>query len=59
MQEITPSPLDSAWKFLLRVPVVGQFIYNTLATLPVLRGFYESRGYYNPGQVTDELVESL
>ena len=59
VQEITPSPLDSAWKFLLRVPVVGQFIYNTLATRPVLRSFYESKGYYNPGQVTDELVESL
>ena len=59
VQETMPGPMDSAWKFVLRVPVVGQFIYNALATRPVLRSYYESKGYYNPGLVTDELVEYI
>lgn len=59
LQDSQPGPVDSAWKFFLRVPVLGQFIYNTLSTRPVLRSYYEDRGYYNPGLVTDELVEYI
>ena len=55
--ETVPGPLGAAWKFLLRTPVLGQFIYNMLTTRPVLRNYYEERSYYNPGLVTDELVE--
>ncbi len=57
LQETVPGPLGAAWKFLLRLPVLGQFIYNMLTTRPVLRSYYEERSYYNPGLVTDELVE--
>lgn len=55
--ETIPGPLGAAWKFLLRLPVLGQFVYNMLTTRPVLRSYYEDRSYYNPGLVTDELVE--
>jgi pimeloyl-ACP methyl ester carboxylesterase len=53
----TPGPLGAARKFILRTPILGKFIYNMLSTRPVLRSYYEDRGYYNPGLVTDELVE--
>jgi pimeloyl-ACP methyl ester carboxylesterase len=57
LQETTPGRLDAARKFFLRMPVIGQFIYNMLTTRPVIRSYYEDRSYYNPGLVTDELVE--
>ncbi len=57
--ESIPGPLGAARKFILRAPVLGQFIHNMLTTRPVLRSYYEDRGYYNPGLVTDELVEYI
>lgn len=59
LQEHTTSSLNAAWKFVLRTPVLGQFIYNVVASRPAIRGYYDRQGYHNPGLITDELVEYI
>ncbi len=57
LQESLPGPLNSIWKGLLRTPVLGEFAYNLLTSRQALRAYYDRQGYYNPGLITDELVE--
>ncbi|GHO44644.1 alpha/beta fold hydrolase [Ktedonospora formicarum] len=57
LQENYPSPLESAWRLLLRAPIVGQALYNMLASRQAIRGYYDQLGYHNPGLISDELVE--
>ncbi len=59
LQETVPGPLNIAWKFLLRTPTIGQFIYNMRTSPPAIRRYYDRHGYHNPGLVTDELVEYI
>jgi len=59
LQESVPGPLHTAWKFLLRTPVVGQFIYNMLTTRQAIRAYYDVQGYHNPAMITDDLVEYI
>jgi pimeloyl-ACP methyl ester carboxylesterase len=59
LQESYPGPLDTAWKFVLRAPIVGQFVYNMLTTRGAIRDYYDQQGYHNPGLITDELVEYI
>ncbi|GCF07493.1 alpha/beta fold hydrolase [Dictyobacter arantiisoli] len=59
LQEAYPGPLNAVWKFVLRTPIVGQFIYNTLTSRPAIRNYYDGQGYHNPGLITDELVEYI
>ena len=59
LQEHTTGPLNVVQKFVLRTPIVGQFIYNVLTSRRAIRGYYEYQGYHNPGLVTDQLVEYL
>jgi pimeloyl-ACP methyl ester carboxylesterase len=59
LQEHVPGPFNSAWKFVLRTPVVGQFIYNLLTTRQGIRAYYDVQGYHNPGLITDSLVEYI
>ena len=59
LQEHTTGPVNAAWKFVLRAPVIGQFIYNLLASRRAIRGYYDRQGYHNPGLITDELLEYL
>ena len=59
LQEHTTGSLNAAWKFVLRTPVLGQFIYNVVASRPAIRGYYDRQGYHNPGLITDELVEYI
>lgn len=59
LQEHTTSSLNAAWKFVLRAPVLGQFIYNVVVSRPAIRGYYDRQGYHNPGLITDELVEYI
>jgi pimeloyl-ACP methyl ester carboxylesterase len=59
LQEQTTGPLNAAWKFALRLPVLGQFTYNLLTTRRAIRGYYERQGYHNPSLITDELVEYI
>lgn len=57
LQESYPGPLSAVWKFILRTPIVGQFVYNTLTSRQAIRSYYDGQGYHNPGLITDELVE--
>ena len=59
LQEAVPGPINTAWKFVLRTPILGQFIYNMLTTRRAIRANYDRQGYYNPGMVTDDLVEYI
>ncbi len=59
LQEAEPGPIDTAWKIVLRTPIVGQFIYNMLTTRRAIRAYYDRQGYYNPGMVTNDLVEYI
>jgi pimeloyl-ACP methyl ester carboxylesterase len=59
LQEHVPGPFDSTWKFVLRTPVVGEFIYNLLTTRQAIRAYYDVQGYANPGLITDDLVEYI
>ncbi len=59
LQEHRTGPLSSAWKFLLRLPVMGQFMYNLLTSRAAIRRYYERQGYHNPDLISDDLVEYL
>jgi len=57
LQETEPDPIRAALKFVLRTPILGQFIYEMLASHQAIRSRYDRQGYRNPGLITDELVE--
>ena len=57
LQETYPGPVNAAMNFVLRTPIVGQFIYNLLTSRQAMRNYYDEQGYHNPGLITDELVE--
>lgn len=57
LQEAMPGPLSSLAKVALRLPVIGEFVYNMLSSRNAIRGYYDVQGYHNPGLITDELVE--
>lgn len=59
LQEAYPGPLDSAYKFLLRAPIVGETAYNLLTSRAAIRKYYDEQGYHNPGLISDELVEYI
>ncbi|MGH2479946.1 MAG: alpha/beta fold hydrolase, partial [Ktedonobacteraceae bacterium] len=55
----TPVPdiLNTAMKNVLRLPVVGESLYNLLTSHNALQRYFDRRGYHNPGLITDQLVE--
>ncbi len=57
LTEDYPGPLLDGLKFILRTPIVGEFIYNLLTSRQAIRAYYDGQGYHNPGLITDELVE--
>jgi pimeloyl-ACP methyl ester carboxylesterase len=57
LQESEVGPARAALGFVLRVPIVGQFVYNLLTSHQAISGYYDRQGYHNPGLITDELVE--
>jgi pimeloyl-ACP methyl ester carboxylesterase len=59
LQELFPGALNTAVKTALRLPIVGQFIYNLLTSRGAIRGYYDDQGFHNPGLITDELVEYI
>ncbi|HLG75963.1 MAG TPA: hypothetical protein VKX46_06085, partial [Ktedonobacteraceae bacterium] len=59
LQETYPGPLNAFVKFVLRTPIVGQFVYNLLTSRKAIRGYYDRQGYHNPGLISDELVEYI
>jgi pimeloyl-ACP methyl ester carboxylesterase len=60
LQETYPSTVNTILKTVLRLPVIGQFIYSSVLTSrQAIRGYYDAQGYHNPGLITDELVEYI
>jgi len=57
LEESYQSPMSSAVKFLVRTPLLGQFIYNTLTSRKAIRSYFDVEGFQNPGFITEELVE--
>lgn len=57
LQESVPGPLNNALKFVLRTPILGEFVYNVLTSRRAIQAYYDRQGYQNPGVITDELVE--
>ena len=59
LEESFQSPMSNAVKFLIRTPLLGQFIYNTLTSRRAIRTYFDVEGFQNPGLITDELVEYI
>jgi pimeloyl-ACP methyl ester carboxylesterase len=59
VQEVYPGALNTVQRAALRLPVIGQFVYNILTTRQAIRGYYDAQGFHNPGLITDELVEYI
>ncbi len=59
LEDSFQSSMSNAVKFLLRTPLVGEFIYNTLSSRRAIRAYYDVEGFQNPGLITEELVEYI
>ena len=59
LEENFQSPMSNAVKFLLRTPLLGQFMYNTLTSRRAIRAYYDVECFQNPGLITEELVEYI
>ena len=57
LQEQLPGLANAALRTLLKFPIVGEFAYNMLTSRRAIQGYYDRRGYHNPGLITDQLVE--
>lgn len=59
IQDLATDPDDSShifWRNILRSPLLGQTIYNTIASRTAIR-FYLKMSYDNPNEVSDDLVD--
>jgi len=59
LQESESGFVSAGLKFLLRTPILGQFIYNVLTSRRAILTFYDQQGYQNPGLITEELIENV
>jgi pimeloyl-ACP methyl ester carboxylesterase len=50
---------SASLKTMLKLPIVGEFLYNMLTSRRALQSYYDRQGYHNPGLVTDQLVEYI
>ena len=57
LQETTPGLDKTALKFVLRIPILGQSVYNLLTARWAIGNYYARKNYSNPALVTDALVE--
>jgi pimeloyl-ACP methyl ester carboxylesterase len=57
LQESYPGSLDTMTQAALRLPIIGQSVYNMLTTRQAIRDYYDRQGYHNPGLISDEFVE--
>ena len=57
LDEQQAGPTSAAAKMVLKIPIVGEFIYNVLTSRRALQNYYDRQGYHNPGLITDQLVE--
>lgn len=59
LKEERPGIGHSLLRSVLRLPIVGESIYNVLTSRRAIQHYYDSQGYHNPGLITDQLVEHL
>lgn len=52
-----PSLAQDVARWLLKLPVIGEFIYNVAASRPMLRWRLRNRIFFEPAMATDALVE--
>jgi pimeloyl-ACP methyl ester carboxylesterase len=52
-----PSPAQSAVSALIRSPIVGEALFNGLASRPSLRWFLENQSYSDKNSVTPEIID--
>jgi pimeloyl-ACP methyl ester carboxylesterase len=57
LEERVAGVTETALKIVMRIPIVGEFIYNTLTSRCALQSYYDRQGYHNPGLITDQLLE--
>ena len=57
LQESAPGPTSGALGFILRLLIVGQFVYNLLTSRQTISKYYDHQKFHNPGLITDDLVE--
>jgi pimeloyl-ACP methyl ester carboxylesterase len=57
LEDNAPGFVGTALKTALRLPLIGEFIYNRLTTRGAIRSYFDEQGFHNPGLITDELVE--
>lgn len=57
LSEQTPGMTNTMVKSALRLPIIGEFIYNILTSRGAIQRYFDRRGYHNPGLITDQLVE--
>jgi len=57
LQKPLPGLAQSVLRVLLHLPIAGEFAYNILTSRSAIRGYYDRRGYHNPGLITDQLVD--
>jgi len=43
----------------LKLPIIGESIYNLLTSRRVIQHYYDHQGYHNPGLITNQLVEHI
>ena len=52
-----PEPPKQWLRELLRAPVVGEGLFNLIASKPSIRYFNADHGYYDPAKVSDEWID--
>ena len=57
LEENRSEARNAALRNVLKLPILGEFVYNVLTTRRALQGYYDRQGYHNPGLITDQLVE--
>jgi pimeloyl-ACP methyl ester carboxylesterase len=57
LEENLPGLIPNTLKYALRIPVIGQFLYNILTSRRAIESYYDRQGYHNPSLITDEVVE--
>lgn len=57
LAERTSDVANTTLKTVLKTPIVGEFLYNILTSRRAIQGYYDRRGYHNPGLITDQLLE--
>jgi pimeloyl-ACP methyl ester carboxylesterase len=57
LEESANDLLTAATRGILKLPIVGEFIYNAWTSRRRLQHYYDKHGYHNPGLITDQLIE--